>query len=502
MSPRKLPSPTWLLCVACGALVAAPLWLHRWLPIQDLPEHLATLRVIHDVHAGARPASDVFVAHLGSTQYLLFYVLGDALAYVVDVRTAGLLLTTGSMVGTVAALYALLRSMGRDPRLSMLVVPLLTNTQLLLGLLQFVMGLPFMLYGWSLAIEMRRTGRRRYAVGLAVVAVLTFYCHVVVFGIFGIGLAVLAPWRSLRALVRYFSPLAPAGIAVVYWAFFTASGGFVRTAITSGQENKDIWPFWLSCRSMYELAFDTYPDSADEKLFAMFVVTSVALTVLAGRGAGRPVVATGRWLLVPLACAAMYFRSEGNNGYLAHIRDRFVLLAVVTLLPALRMPRGLAGGLGTAAMVVVSALTAETFQWHLTRFEEEDVGDFDQALAHLAPNRRVAGLIYDSTSRYFGQNPFLHYVAYCLVDRGETVSFSFAGYPHWVYAYRPHEDPLGASPPPLLWEWQPWRVPVREELAASYDYVLTRGSGFDVPHGEFWRAWQGTAWTVWERRAR
>lgn len=502
MRPRSLPSPTFLLCLACAAVVAAPLWMHRWLPIQDLPQHLATLRVVHDVHTGTQPAASVYVTHLGSTQYLLFYIVGDLLSYLVDVRTAGLLVMTSYMLGTVAALYALLRSLGRDPRLCLLVVPLLTNTQLLIGLLQFVIGIPLMLYGWSLAIDTLGRWRRRTAIGVAVVAVLVFYSHVVVFGIFGAGLAILAPWGSLRRLVRYWVPIVPVGVAVIYWAFFTASGDFVRNAITSGTENKDLWPFWVSCRAMYELAFDTYRDSADEKLFAMFVVTAVTLTVLARRGPARPLISTARWLLIPLVCAVLYFRSEGTNGFLGHIRDRFVLLAVVAILPTFRMPKGLLGHLGTVAMVVISGLTAETWEWHLSHFEREDVGDFTAALDHIPRDRRVAGLIFDSESRYFAQNPFLHYASYYLVERGGRVNFSFAGYPHWVYGYRPHEDPLGASPPAFLWEWQPWRLEPREELAASYDYVLTRGAGFDAPDDTFWKSWQGTAWTVWERRVR
>jgi hypothetical protein len=52
-----------------------------------------------------------------------------------------------------------------------------------------------------------------------------------------------------------------------------------------------------------------------------------------------------------------------------------------------------------------------------------------------------------------------------------------------------------------MWEWEPWRIEPREDLAA-YDYVLTRGPGFDAPDGIFSRAWEGTHWTVWERRAR
>ena len=189
------------------------MWLYRWLPIQDLPQHLASLRVVHEVHTGG-PASETYGVDLRHTQYLLFYVVGDFLAYFFQIRTAALLLFTAYMLGTVAAMHALLRSLGRDPRLALLVVPLLTNSQFLLGLIQFLLGVPLMLWGWSLAIDHLREGRRKDAALLAVVAALTFYAHIVPFGVLLMGLAILAPWRSPRMLARYALPLLPAGLLV------------------------------------------------------------------------------------------------------------------------------------------------------------------------------------------------------------------------------------------------------------------------------------------------
>jgi hypothetical protein len=92
-------------------------------------------------------------------------------------------------------------------------------------------------------------------------------------------------------------------------------------------------------------------------------------------------------------------------------------------------------------------------------------------------------------------------VSYYLAEKGGAVNFSFAGYPHWVFAFAPHEDALGASPPVFLWEWRPDRNRIREELAASYDYVVTRGEGFDPPDQLFVRRLETAQWAVWERRA-
>jgi len=485
--------------MACAAVVAAPLWMHRWLPIQDLPAHLATLRVVHEVHASG-PAASIYDVNLGRTQYVLFTMLGDVLAWFVSVRVAGLLILSGYMLAMVASMYALLRSLGRDPRLSLLIVPLLINTQFLLGLLQFLIGIPVMLYGWSVAVDYLARDRRRDAILLGVIAVTAFYTHVVIFGLFLIGLAVMAPLRSLRRLLRFGAPLAPSLLVLAHWTLFTSAGDFVRTAIVSGKENKDLWTADRSFYELYRIAFDTYRDSADERLFLLCVLVGGTVTLLArGKGPRSP-VSTARWMLIPLISSILYFRSEGINGFLGHIRDRFSFVAIISLIPALRMPRGIISHVATIAMLVFCGMSAETFNWHCTRFEKDEVGDFDGALSSIPENKRVAGLIYETESLLFTENPFLHYVSYYLVERGGAVNYSFAGYPHWVYGYKPHQDALGMSPPVLWWEWEPEHVAPREELAAAYDYVITRGVGFDPPEDLFVKKWEGTKWIVWERR--
>ncbi|HEY2368745.1 MAG TPA: hypothetical protein VGH87_20255, partial [Polyangiaceae bacterium] len=231
--------------------------------------------------------------------------------------------------------------------------------------------------------------------------------------------------------------------------------------------------------------------------------TVIALVMfLLARKDGSREISTLRWLVIPAVCFALYFRSEGTNGFLGHIRDRFAIVGLFALIPALRMPAGWRGHLGTLALVVTTLMTTETLNWHLTQFEKREVGDFAGALEHIPAGKRVAGLLFDTESKQFWQNPFLHYPEYYLLEHGGSVTFSFAGYPHWPYDYLPHKDPLGASPPVFLWEWQPHRVAVNEELAASYDYVLTRGSGFEPPDDLFYKVFDGTGdWRVWKRRA-
>jgi len=96
-------------------------------------------------------------------------------------------------------------------------------------------------------------------------------------------------------------------------------------------------------------------------------------------------------------------------------------------------------------------------------------------------------------------NPFLHFGSYYQVKKGGVVMFTYAGYLHWPFDFKPGKYPPPGGPARLRWEWTPESVRVQDELYPYYDYVLTRGSGFNPPPGTFHIQWSGDKWTVWAR---
>jgi hypothetical protein len=180
--------------------------------------------------------------------------------------------------------------------------------------------------------------------------------------------------------------------------------------------------------------------------------------------------------------------------------QRFAVPALFTTVPLLRMPRGVRGLLVTAAALAVAAGSIINVCKHFIRFEREDVGELDDAIAAMEPRKRVAGLIYDKQSTVMsgGFATFLHFVSYYQVEKGGVVQFSYTGFPHWPVQYQPGKYPPPGTVPRLRWEWTPELVPVAE-LYPYYDYVLTRGNAFNPPPGKFHLAWQGGRWAVWAR---
>ena len=112
--PRGRVRPSTALLPAWSpSLATAPAWIVQHPPLQDLPFHFATLRVIHSIHDPAFGFADVYRLNLLHTEYLLYYVVGDLLAYVVGVNARERRLMCLYLGGMPLAMRALLRAARR-----------------------------------------------------------------------------------------------------------------------------------------------------------------------------------------------------------------------------------------------------------------------------------------------------------------------------------------------------------------------------------------------------
>jgi hypothetical protein len=110
----------------------------------------------------------------------------------------------------------------------------------------------------------------------------------------------------------------------------------------------------------------------------------------------------------------------------------------------------------------------------------------------------VCALIYDKSSATMKNVPFLHFGSYYQEATGGVVMFTFAGYLHWPVDFKPGHYPPPGTPARERWEWTPEQVPIGE-IFPYYDYVLTRGNGFQPPGGTYHVKWHSDHWTVWAK---
>ncbi len=516
--PRPLSGVERLALLAVVAATALPLWLTRYLPIEDLPQHVAAIRVLHSYADPAFSLQRYFELDLFRTQYLAYYFAAHLLSFLVDVELANRLVFTLCVVGTPLALAALVGSLGRDPRLALLSLPLAYNAHLILGFANFLLGIALMFVGLTLAVQQRRQRSQARSVLLAVVALTCFYAHVVPFAFLGLGVALIALQRELRALLALLATLVPAGLAALLWTANSPAGRATVTAASGASEGPkpQFQPAAVSWADLPNWLTDVLHGERDAQLLhAFYALLALAVVVgviaaLVQRGHhvsndahdahyGPDALARSLTLrlalLAPLA-AALYFVAPTSYDWIWPIAQRFPLLALLFAIAILPTPPRLFGELLFAAALVLSALQTQLVAQAFHDFDQQEVGDFDRALAVIPQGQRVAGLIFDRGSRFVKFSPFIHYVAYYQARKGGAVMFTFADFPQSPFRFREHDRPPRV---PARWEWMPERV--RLSSIAWYDYVLVRGfaPALESARDRYTPLYRDAHYSVWKK---
>jgi hypothetical protein len=480
-----------------AAYAALPLWAVEHPAIQDLPQHLAAVRVLGDYGDPDLGFSQYFTIELLRTQYIAYYLAAIVLSWPFGVLVANKILVTASIVGTPFAMRSLLRALRADERLALFVVPLTWNAHLILGFLNFTAAIPLALIGLAIAVRLRETWSLKRAIALGVIAVLCFYTHIVPFAFLGLGAALVAIDRDWKRSIHRLLPLAPAGIAAIVWTQISAAGESTMSA-ASGGGDRGRAAFMNASQAIAEIPMwltDVLTVERDEELLVAFVVVMM-LAAATGEHGGGSSLRSRVTILGPIA-AALYFVTPASYDWIWPINARFPLLALVFAIPALPRPRGWIGAFVLAAVTAVGIASSAEVKRAFVAFDTEEFGALDEATASIPHGARVAGLIFDRGSRHVKFSPFIHSVAWVQADKGGAVMFTFADFPQSPFAFREDRRPPRVVP---RWEWMPERVDPARDLA-WYDYVLVRGGPGRIAaqRDTFEMVHRDERWSLWRR---
>jgi hypothetical protein len=314
--------------------------------------------------------------------------------------------------------------------------------------------------------------------------------------------------RDLRASALRLVPLVPAALVSLVWLRASPAGQATLTAARGAEHGPrpEFSPAAVALHETPRWLTDVLAGDDDlHQLYAWAGLIGLALLLalfdrVRKRGAetGAPDALARslarRLLVLPLACALLYFVAPTSYDWIWPIAQRFPLLAATFLVIAL--PRFGSGKLIWCGLAI--ALACASFHGvneAFAAFDREEVADFDRALAVLPEGKRVVGLIFDRGSRYVAFSPFIHYVAYYQARKGGAVMFTFADFPQSPFGFREDNRPPRVPP---RWEWMPERVRPRD--LGFYDYALARGGPGAVARAGsgFLPLYQGQRWSVWQ----
>ena len=492
----RVPSRSTIFYAVVALLATAPAWIVRHPPLQDMPFHVATIRVIHDFGDPKLHFSDFYKLELFHTAYVGYYLVGSLLAYFVGAYKANILLMCAYLGGTPLALRELLRALKKDERLCLFAVPLVVNVMFTYGLLPFVIGFPIMFLAMAWAARDIENPKRETGITLAILGVVLFFTHVLPFFLFGVAYILFFPWTRPSRWVRAALPALPSVLLAAWWFLGSAAGKAAEHGHASDGIFKSI-PLDASFSQILQWSTNVFTDQSDEK-WLLFLVCAAILGIGLAQGekdASSPL--SRKYFFVVLVCIGGFVSLSDHLGDVWLLAQRFPVPGLLCAIPLLRIPRDAArGAIATAAVLAVCVGSVVNTCEHFIKFELEEVGDFDGAIDAMEPGKKVCGLIYDRGSSVVPNAVFLHFVSYYQAEKGGLVMFSYAGFPHWPFTYKEYPPP--GRPARLRWEWTPEQTPMRE-IYPYYDYVLERGNGFRPPPGTYHRIFSRDRWQVWAR---
>ena len=478
----------YLFLLACVVSVL-PVWLPRFPPMVDLPQHAAQIALFLNLQDANFPFAHLFDTHL-FTPYLFGYSLIAVFTPWLGVVAASKLVISVALAVFPLATRYFLRAASADPYLAWFVFPALYGFSYQWGFINFIVAAPIGLLFLSLVWRQKRQTNLRSALLMTCMLYLLFFSHVLILALFG-GIAAIYWWCSAERIKEFLHlawPLATPLPLLIAWVAVTQGHPMSKLPIE--------WDLsWFSTIDSYYVFMASWitPEQAGwgrvngfiprllgvrpSIIMTIFGVMLFLLPLLAGYR-----MTTSRTRLIPLGVivAVLLFSPSLFFG-VAFVFQRFTFLALPFFLLALDAPRvvtrryqQLLGGLAPIIAFSWIALMAN----HALQFHKEAEG-FDTILAKMVPGKRALSMIFERDDGHSIAPTFVHFAAWYSALKNGVTDPSFAITQVQPITYRPDQRPTVRT---QGFEWFPQKFDWQYHAGRQYDYFVARAP---IDHGVF-----------------
>ena len=490
----------WRLALFCAAAASAvPLWCARFLPLADLPQHVAAIGMLRHWWDPAFNLQSRYALNVGDSQYFVYHAAGAALSLVTgSAESANRVLLTAAAVAFPYALRSLLSAFDRDERLAIFAAPAFWSAPLMMGFVPYVAAVPVATWAIALFVRQARRPSRARGVGLACTACVLFSLHLSAYLVFlGSAALVAIPLRRRpAAIARVLAWVAPSVALLAAWA---ARGSLAMPAVARPESSQMAWASTRTLAQQLPVwAHDIWRTHVDEACTVVLAAALVALALQRGRPPGDRWLARAAW--APLLVAALAYWVLPYNIGAAVMLDVRMAIFLVLFAPLVLSPRaGLLGSLPIVAVLVSHLVSVADSAVEVRRTESEELGDIGRLIDRVPPGARVLTLPIHLTSRHTHWPPWVFVGSYHVARAGGEAEMSFTRIRHWPIRDLPATEDTRR---PLFWTLAPCTFrnafdgPTTDYLLVRAQHDIFRGR----PAGPRWRRIdQEREWSLYER---
>ncbi len=424
------------------ALACVPLAVVSLLPIADMPNHLARIHILRD--GGADP----FLSAYYSIDWPIIPNLAmDVLLTTfsaIPLYEGGKALLMLIFIGMLFGVGFLSRALhGRTGVLFLLVALLFYNRILLWGMVNYLIGVVFMLIGVALWIRMKDSKPAVRVLVSSVLAIVIFFCHLFPFGLYAIALGAYELQRLCERSNRHAKEWATtAGVGLIQF-ILPLYAFFVLAPTSEFASEVGFGHFMRKLVNIPFMTFNNYDVALD--LLTFVLVGGVALYSLWRR---HIVIARSMWGVIAAFVATHFAMPQflmSSPG--ADIRT-FIPLVLIGLasLSVQSIPRRLSHslvGIFVALFVVRTGVVAE--HWH--RAEVEVLPEYETAISHMHEGAKVATYFMLNERKWFVDPPHEHYVTLAIIRKSAFVARLWAHPAQQPVVFAPAYKELAARMP-------------------------------------------------------
>ena len=484
-----------LLLVLLLVLLLAPSVLLAYLPMTDLPQHLAVASILLN-HDDPRFGFAAFYEPAwGRSLYLLPYLGALALAPLFSLEAGMRAVVVVSLASLPIGVWALLRALRKPEWLALLVLPLVYNRAFFWGFVNFQLALGLSLL--ALAVLVRPPRGVASEIALAVLCALIVFTHP--YGLLILA-GILCLWLLLgerRALLRHALGLSPLVLGMLAWGLQAGS--------SAGAPWFEFEPLLERLDDFEESVLGGYRDASEAWLLIGFLIAWALLAARAfpvSRGRWRALAHPERVLWAFAGANLLLFAVVPANTSIVgevHMRHAVIAMAVLPALAARDAGRKHAR-FAKLALALLALVTIANTWVHLVRFDREAQG-FDAVVERIPFGARLVALTWDANGAVMRTKPYWHFGAYAQARRGGLFAQSFPRM-FWNLPVRMREDARIPASPPVLFA-KPYLFDY-ESFGFFYDTVLVRSGetkGRDhFPAFRYELSFETGPWQLWHVR--